>query len=80
MPRDFPSRPLASRRSDIFSYGKYDEQTQELKEILNAEKQELEKNGDRLVLATTGSTAGSRDREGTTERPASSVPKSVARL
>ena len=37
---------------DIFSYGKYDEQTQELKEILKAEKQELEKNRDRLVLAT----------------------------
>ena len=40
------------QESDIFSYGRYDEQNKDLKEILNAEKQELERNTDRLVLAT----------------------------
>ena len=37
---------------DIFSYGKYDELTNDLKKIINAEEHELERNANRLVPAT----------------------------
>ena len=40
------------REDDIFSYGSYDEQTEDMRKILKAEKQELERNADRLVRAT----------------------------
>ena len=40
------------QENDIFSYGKYDEQTKDLKKIINAEERELERNANRLVPAT----------------------------
>ena len=40
------------RDDDIFSYGSYDEQTEDMRKILDAEKQELERKADRLVRAT----------------------------
>ena len=39
------------QENDIFSYGKYDEQTKVLKKIINAEERELERNANRLVPA-----------------------------
>ena len=40
------------REDDIFSYGSYEDQNEDLRKILDAEKQELERNADRLVQAT----------------------------
>ena len=68
------------RDDDIFSYGSYDELTKDLREILNAEKQELERNANRLVPATLAARQDGRAGDESPKLPASSVPKSVARL